>query len=68
LDVGYTPFVAMLAPRSEGYVIENLFQEYVERGVLDQALCDHAASDIGATPATSRCSSTGSSAPRAAVQ
>ncbi len=47
LDVGYTPFVAMLAPRGEGYVIENLFQGYVERGVLDQALFDLAASDVG---------------------
>jgi hypothetical protein len=47
LDVGYTPFVAMLAPRGEGYVIENLFQGYVERGVLDQALFDLAASDFG---------------------
>ena len=47
LDVGYTPFVAMLAPRGQGYVIENLFQGYVERGVLDQALFDLAASDVG---------------------
>jgi hypothetical protein len=47
LDVGYTPFVAMLAPRGEGYVIENLYQGYVERGVLDQALFDLAASDVG---------------------
>jgi hypothetical protein len=47
LDIGYTPFVAMLAPRGEGYVIENLFQGYVERGVLDQALFDLAASHVG---------------------
>jgi hypothetical protein len=47
LDVGYTPFVAMLAPRGEGYVIENLFQGYVEQCVLDQALFDLAASDLG---------------------
>jgi hypothetical protein len=47
LDVGYTPFVAMLAPRGEGYVIENLFQRYVERGVLAQALFGLAASDVG---------------------
>ncbi len=37
----------MLALRGEGYVIENLFQGYVERGVLDQALFDLAASDVG---------------------
>jgi hypothetical protein len=47
LDVGYTPFVAMLAPRGEGCVIENLFQGYVERSALDQALFDLAASDVG---------------------
>ena len=47
MDVGYTPFVAMLAPRGEGYVIENLFQRYVERGVLAQALFGLAASDVG---------------------
>jgi hypothetical protein len=40
LRVGYTPFVAMLAPRGNQYVIENRFQGYVERGVLDQALFD----------------------------
>jgi hypothetical protein len=47
LDVGYTPFVAMLAPRGEGCIIENLFQRYVERGVLAQALFGLAASDVG---------------------
>ncbi len=47
LEVGYTPFVAMLAPRGEGYVIENLFHGYVERGVLDQALFDLTSSDVG---------------------
>jgi hypothetical protein len=46
LKVGYTPFVAMLAPRGEGYVIENLFQGYVERGVLDQALFDLTNTDV----------------------
>jgi hypothetical protein len=46
LKVGYTPFVAMLAPRGEGYVIENLFQGYVERGVLDQALFDLTSVDV----------------------
>jgi len=40
LEVGYTPFVVMLAPRGDEYVIENLFQGYVDRGVLDQALFD----------------------------
>jgi hypothetical protein len=40
LGVGYTPFVVMLAPRGDQYVIENRFQGYVERGVLDQALFD----------------------------
>jgi hypothetical protein len=47
LDVGYTPFVAMLAPHGEGYVTVNLFQGYVERSALDQALFDLAASDVG---------------------
>ena len=40
LDVGFTPFVAMLAPSGEQYTITNLYQGYVERGVLDQALFD----------------------------
>jgi hypothetical protein len=40
LDVGFTPFVAMLAPTGEQYMITNLYQGYVERGVLDQALFD----------------------------
>jgi hypothetical protein len=42
LEVGFTPFVAMLAPQTEGdaYTIENLFQGYAEVGVLDQALFD----------------------------
>ena len=47
LKVGYTPFIAMLAPRGEEYVVENLFQGYVERGVLDQALFDLASADVG---------------------
>lgn len=47
LEVGYTPFVAMLAPRGDQYVIENLFQGYVDRGVLDQALFDLTRSDVG---------------------
>lgn len=40
LDVGFTPFIAMLAPSGEQYVIANLFQGYVEEGVLGQALFD----------------------------
>ena len=40
MDVGFTPFVAMLAPSGEQYAITNLYQGYVERGVLDQALFD----------------------------
>ena len=40
MDVGFTPFVAMLAPNAEQYTITNLYQGYVERGVLDQALFD----------------------------
>jgi hypothetical protein len=43
LGVGYTPFVAMLAPSGDQYVITNLFQGYVPRSVLDQALFDLAA-------------------------
>ena len=47
LGVGYTPFVATLAPTGDGYVIENLFQGYVPRPVLSQALFDlTAASDV----------------------
>ena len=40
LDVGFTPFVAMLAPSGDQYVIANLFQGYVEEGVLSQAIFD----------------------------
>ncbi len=47
LEVGYTPFVAMLAPRGDQYVIENLFQGYVEEGVLNQALFDLSRNDTG---------------------
>jgi len=47
LEVGYTPFVAMLAPRGDQYVIENLFQGYVETGVLNQALFDLTRNDAG---------------------
>jgi hypothetical protein len=48
LNAGYSPFVAMYpSPRGEGYIVENLFQGYVERGVLEQALFDLVASDVG---------------------
>ena len=47
LEVGYTPFVAMLAPQAEGYVVKNLFQGYVDRGVLEQALFDLTRYDVG---------------------
>lgn len=45
LGVGYTPFVATLAPRDDGYVIENLFQGYVPQTVLNQALFDLSSAD-----------------------
>jgi hypothetical protein len=47
LEVGYTPFVAMLAPRGEEYVVETLFQGYVEWSVLDHALFDLSSADVG---------------------
>src|SRR5215213_11537863 len=40
LGVGMTPFVAMLAPSGEEYVITNLFQGYVPPPVLSQAHFD----------------------------
>ena len=43
LGVGITPFVAMLAPSDDEYVITNLFEGYVPRPVLSQALFDLAA-------------------------
>jgi hypothetical protein len=46
LKVGYTPFVAMLAPCGDRYVIKSLFRGYVERGVLDQALFGLANTDV----------------------
>ncbi|HET7270524.1 MAG TPA: hypothetical protein VFI90_05495 [Rubrobacter sp.] len=46
LGVGITPFVAMLAPSGDGYVITNLFQGYVPRPVLSQALFDLAAVEV----------------------
>ena len=46
LGVGYTPFVATLAPREDQYVIENLFQGYLPQPVLNQALFDLSANDV----------------------
>ncbi len=46
LGVGITPFVAMLAPSGEGYVITNLFQGYVPQEVLNQALFDLSAIQV----------------------
>ena len=47
LGVGITPFVAMLAPTSDGrYVITNLFQGYTPQAVLSQALFDLAAVEV----------------------
>lgn len=47
LGVGYTPFFATLAPQGDRYVIDNLFQGYVTRPVLSQALFDLTALDTG---------------------
>jgi hypothetical protein len=46
LGVGLTPFVAMLAPSGDKYVITNLFQGYVPRPVLNQALFDLSAVQV----------------------
>jgi hypothetical protein len=46
MNVGFTPFVAMLAPRGDGYVYENLFRGYVDEGVLGQALYDLSNVDV----------------------
>jgi len=46
LGVGITPFVAMLAPSGEEYVITNLYQGYVPEPVLSQALFDLAAVQV----------------------
>ena len=46
LGVGITPFVAMLAPNKDGYVITNEFQGYVPEPVLSQALFDLAAVQV----------------------
>ncbi len=46
LGVGITPFVAMLAPSGDGYVITNLFQGYTPEPVLSQALLDLSAVEV----------------------
>lgn len=47
LNVGITPFVAMMAPSGEeGYVITNLFQGYTPQEVLSQALFDLSAIEV----------------------
>jgi len=46
LGVGITPFVAMLAPSGEDYVITNLYQGYIPEPVLSQALFDLAAVQV----------------------
>jgi len=44
--VSYTPFVAMLAPSGAQYIITDLFQGYVPRPVLSQALFDLSAIQV----------------------
>lgn len=46
LGVGYTPFVAMLAPGEDEYIIENLYQGYTPQPVLNQALFDLSSIDV----------------------
>ena len=46
LGVGYTPFVATLAPRDDEYIIENLYQGYAPQTVLNQALFDLSSTDV----------------------
>ncbi|HSK98773.1 MAG TPA: hypothetical protein VK869_00410 [Rubrobacteraceae bacterium] len=46
LGVGITPFVAMLAPGGDEYVITNLYQGYVPQAVLSQALFDLSAVQV----------------------
>lgn len=38
LGVGFTPYVAMLAPREEGYAYYEVFEGYATQPLLDQAL------------------------------
>ena len=46
LGVGYTPFIATLAPGDDEYVIENLYQGYLPQPVLNQALFDLSSIDV----------------------
>ena len=46
LGVGYTPFVATLAPQGDEYIIENLYQGYAPKTVLNQALFDLSSNDV----------------------
>lgn len=46
LEVGYTPYVAMLAPRGGQYYYQDVFQGYVPQEVLDQALFDLTSVDV----------------------
>lgn len=48
LGVGLTPFLATLAPASngDGYIIKNLFQGYVTQPVISQALFDLSAVQV----------------------
>lgn len=46
LGVGYTPFFATLVPSEDEYVIENLYQGYVPKVVLNQALFDLSSADV----------------------
>ena len=46
LGVGITPFIAMLAPSGEEYVVTNLYEGYVPEPVLSQALFDLAAVQV----------------------
>lgn len=46
LGVGYTPFIATLAPSGDEYIIENLYQGYVPQVVLNQALFDLSSTDV----------------------
>jgi hypothetical protein len=46
LGVGLTPFVVMLAPQGDQYVIQNLYQGYIPQAVLSQALFDLSATDV----------------------
>ncbi|CAN5896193.1 hypothetical protein BH23ACT11_BH23ACT11_01800 [soil metagenome] len=46
LGVGYTPFVATLAPGEDEYIIENLYQGYLPQPVMNQSLFDLSSIDV----------------------